>query len=166
MKQGGFVLRGWHVLFAMLVFFGVVIAVNTVFITAATRSFPGLTVEEPFKRGLAKDFNQTLADRDEQAARGWRAAVEHVWDGETRTARVRVVITNAQGQPVNGLTVEGDLQRVVTDAGDRAVRFAALGGGAYSVRIEDVDPGDWRLTVRSAFADGVPFKAEKRLWMG
>lgn len=155
-------ITGRHVLIGMLIFFGVTIGVNVVFITAAARSFPGLVVDEPFRRGLAKDFNQTLEDRATQAVRGWRAGIAHDWNAETGDLRVEVVLVDAAGAPVTGRDVAGALQRVVTDAADRPVTFTEVERGVYVAVIADATPGEWRLLARTRFDDGAPFEAERR----
>ncbi len=155
-------ITGRHVLIAMVAFFAVVIAVNAVFITAAARSFPGLVVEKPFKRGLARDFNRTLDDRAVQNERGWRAGVEHVWNAESGELRLKVVMADAAGAPVTGITLEAVLGRIVTDAQDRALQFREVERGGYAAVADGVAPGEWRLVVRTQFADGAPFEAERR----
>ncbi len=155
-------ITGRHVLIAMVAFFAVVIAVNAVFITAAARSFPGLVVDQPFKRGLAKDFNRTLEDRAVQAERGWRAGIEHVWNAETGELRLQVVMADGAGAPVTGMTLEAGLERSVTDAEDRPVAFLEVDRGTYAGVASDVAPGEWRLVVRTEFPDGAPFEAERR----
>ena len=60
-SSDGFRIRGWHVLAAMCAFFGVIIAVNAVFMTAALRTFPGEVSITPYEDGLA--FNRQLAQQ-------------------------------------------------------------------------------------------------------
>ena len=69
---------GWHVLAVILVFFGVIITVNVIFIIQATRTFRGEDEPRSYVQGL--DYNSTLAARAEQAALGWTATTE-VEDG-------------------------------------------------------------------------------------
>ena len=51
-----FTLKGWHVLVGMLLFFGADIAVNTVFMMDAYRTYPGEGSQTPYEDGLA--YNQ------------------------------------------------------------------------------------------------------------
>ena len=64
-------LKGWHVLLIMLGFFGVMFAVNGVFLYHAITSFPGEDVKKSYVQGL--NYNQTLSARASQADLGWRA---------------------------------------------------------------------------------------------
>ncbi|MCG8442126.1 MAG: FixH family protein [Caulobacterales bacterium] len=163
-RRESFELKGWHVLAGMIAFFGVVIGVNIVFITAAAQSFPGLVVAEPFKRGLAKDFNATLAARAEQATRDWRASVGHRRDAETGRAEIVVQVLDGDGRAVRGLALAGALERVVSND-SRALAFRALGDGSYLAVSEDVGAGAWRVALTTAFPDGAPFEARRRVWM-
>ena len=60
-RRSGPVLKGWHVLAGFLVFFGVDIAVNTVFMVSAYRTFPGEISMTPYEDGIA--FNASLRQR-------------------------------------------------------------------------------------------------------
>ena len=74
----GFRLTGWRVLAIFVVFFSVVIGVDTLFSVFALRTFSGEAAKDPYEAGIL--FNQTLAKRRAEAALGWQA----VW---TRTRR-------------------------------------------------------------------------------
>ncbi|MBU2136561.1 MAG: FixH family protein, partial [Alphaproteobacteria bacterium] len=105
----GFRIRGWHVLVAMVLFFGVITAVNAVFISAALRTYPGEVSVTPYEDGLA--YNAKLARQAAQARLGWRAAA----GAEPQAVAVRIV--DAEGAPVRGLSFSGKLQRPATGAG-------------------------------------------------
>lgn len=164
MSRREFRLTGYHVLFAVVAFFVVVGGVNAVFITAAVRSFPGLATDEPFTRGLAKNFNAERAAIAEQAARGWTATLTEEPAAGAEGA-VTVAFADVDGRPISGLAVEGVLARAVEAASDHALTFEDEGGGRYSARIADLAPGDWTLTLTTAFPDGAPFEAQRRLWI-
>ena len=50
--------KGTWVLFSFVAFFGVIIAVNSVFITTALNSHSGVVTKQPYEKGLA--YNQYL----------------------------------------------------------------------------------------------------------
>lgn len=52
-------ITGWHVLIAVVLFFGVVIGVDTVFMVKAYSTFSGEVASNPYEAGLA--FNKTLS---------------------------------------------------------------------------------------------------------
>jgi nitrogen fixation protein FixH len=68
----GFRVRGWHVLAAFVVFFGIVIAVDTGFVIMSIRSFPGQVSVTPYEDGLV--YDRKLAQMAAQDRLGWRAA--------------------------------------------------------------------------------------------
>jgi nitrogen fixation protein FixH len=150
----GFRIRGWHVLAAMCVFFGVIIAVNAVFITAALRTYPGEVSITPYEDGLA--FNRQLAQQARQAELGWRAAAR------AEAASVVVEIADAQGRPVEGLSVQGRLQRPATEAGALDLVLTEDVPGRYRAALEAV-VGAWDLTIEANGAGGRDFQAERRL---
>jgi len=148
--ERGYVVRGWHVLAAMLAFFGAVIAVNVAFAVIAVRSFPGEDVRRSYLQGL--NYNATLAERRAQAALGWQAAAELRAEGNA--ASVVVELRNRDGAPIEGATVEGELTWRTATRFDRALTFAPLGEGRYAARAEGLRPGQWRLRARAARAGG------------
>lgn len=161
----GFRLKGWHVLAMLLAFFGVIVTANTIFLTIAFRSFPGIVTDEPFEKGLAKEFNAQLEAMDEQRARGWRAGLESAIDATTGETLIRVFIVDGEGRPVDGLDVAGDLVRAGTTGDDRDLVFQPVGAGLYECSAGALSQGQWLIEIETAFPDGLPFKAEKRLWL-
>lgn len=149
-----FRINGWHVLAGMVAFFGVIIAVNAVFLTMALRSYPGEVSVTPYEDGLA--YNSRLAQQADQARLGWRAAAQVAPGG------VLVEIVHRDGRPVEGLKLQGRLQRPATEAGRIAVTFAEVEPGRY--RGEAVpEAGAWDLWVQADDGEGRFFEAERRL---
>ena len=146
-----FRITGWHVLFAVVAFFGVVIAVDATFLVAAYRSFPGQVSVTPYEDGLA--FNRDVARRQAQAALGWSATAAPVAGG------VQVEIADRQGAPVQGLALTGLLRRPATEAGEIALKFSEASPGRYFATARP-GGGAWDL---EASAKDHPFKAERRL---
>src|SRR5688572_2876208 len=62
-------LRGGHVLAAFLAFFGVIFAVNGVFLYMALSTHTGLVAQEPYRKGL--HYNDRIAAAERQQALGW-----------------------------------------------------------------------------------------------
>ena len=147
---------GRHVLFAMLAFFGVVIAVNGVFVYFALSTFSGLSTENAYTKGLG--YNATLEEARIQHDLGWQVAA--TIDG----AVVRLAFTDRDGRPLDGLALEARVARPATAAFDGAVAFEAEGGGRYVAAEPLVGSGAWRLRVRAVAADGRRIDATYRLW--
>lgn len=149
-----FTLKGWHVLAGMVGFFGVIFAVNTVFITLALGSFPGEETRRSYVQGLA--FNDVLAQREAQAALGWTASAN------LTETQVLVAVTNADGDPVTGLAFTGALQHPADMERDRALAFEELRPGVYGADAQGLGDGQWRLTAE--VAGDTPFALERELW--
>ena len=149
--------RGWHVLTAILAFFGVVIAVNAAFITLALQSFPGEDVRRSYLQGL--HYNDTLAERRAQAALGWRA--DAVLTEASGGAAVEIVLRKRDGAPVEDAVLEGSLEWPTAARHDHALLFEAAGGGRYVAHVGELIPGRWRLRGRAQRDDGaLDFESE------
>jgi nitrogen fixation protein FixH len=157
MSRATFQLRGWHVLAALLAFFGLVIAVNVAFAVVATRSFPGEDVPRSYLQGL--QYNDTLAERRTQAALGWSAAA--ALRGDETGAFVEVTLRTSEGAAVDGAALTGDLQWPTNARFDRALAFESVGAGRYVARLGALPDGRWRLRARAENADGaLDFESE------
>ena len=149
--------RGWHILTAILGFFGVIIAVNAVFIVLAVQSFPGEDVRRSYLQGL--HYNDTLAERRAQAALGWRAVA--LLTEQSDGAAIEIVLRNRDGAPVDDASLEASLQWPTAARRDRALAFEAAGNGRYVAHVGDVTPGRWRLRGRAERDDGaLDFESE------
>lgn len=138
--------------------FAVVIAVNTTLIVYATDTFSGLVVEHPYKKGLA--YNQTKAQIDAQARLGWQYVVSAVPAGDTVTIEVRW--TDAGKAPLDGLALEGELQRPVENMAPLRIGFEAVGAGQYRSQVQLPKQGAWDLHL-SARRGGEEFSGAERL---
>ena len=152
-------LKGWHVLLIMLTFFGVMFAVNGVFLYHAITSFPGEDVKKSYVQGL--NYNDTLAARAAQAELGWLA--EAGVDNDQIVFRLH----DADDKPLSNYSVIGELRRSATRDHDQAVTFAANYDGSYVTDAAQLQPGQWylRITVLDEAAENVLFKVDKTLWV-
>lgn len=155
-RTQGFVLTGWHVLAITVGFFGLVIAVNTAFAVYALRTFPGEVSKTPYEDGLA--YDKTLAARARQAALGWTAEVQ----AGPGPGPVLVRFADARGEPLDGMTVSGELRRPATQAGERKLTFRGLGRGLYEARADGAG-GAWDLKVEARDGQGRAFDAQHRI---
>ena len=156
-RQGasGFRITGWHVLAGMIMFFATIIAVNTVFISLAVRSFPGEDQRRSYVQGL--EYNDVIAQRRAQAALGWTAAVNLADD------RVLIRVADAEDQPVMGLELTGALRHPANTDLDHTLAFTEARPGVYSAPVEAVTEGNWTLHAEAVDAD-TPFVLERELW--
>ena len=137
-------ITGWHVLVAVVLFFGVVIGVDALFIVKAYSSFSGEVASNPYEAGLA--FNKTLAQRRREAALGWSAGVETPAGGKT----VVVTLKDRDGALLDGLSVTGTLERPATEVGRQILNFKPLGHGRYEAPARLDGAWDLRGVARNA----------------
>ncbi|MEM9705215.1 MAG: FixH family protein [Pseudomonadota bacterium] len=143
MSTQQFTIKGWHVLTAMLAFFGTISAVNAVFVTLAIKSFPGEHEEKSYLQGLA--FNKTLASRDQQSALGWVSSIDALELSEDGVATITLRFMDSNRSPLVGLSVSGTMSQPVDDNFDQALQFTSLGAGQYQATAANISPGVWRL---------------------
>jgi len=152
-------LNGRHVLIMLVVFFGVMIFANFVFVRAALKTFPGVSEDHSYLQGL--HYNETLAARAEQAKLGWAAEVTEVArEGETGFVRLRM---SDGDELLSGLVLSGALRRPADDDEDQPLAFKPLGEGVYEAEIAAFTPGAWDLHVRAESRYGDAFDIEARI---
>lgn len=117
-----------------------VVAVNGALIYFATTTWSGLAVDRAYERGIA--YNRALAAAARQEALGWRFTV-HL-DSDERTTKVRVVATDRDGRPVEGLRIEATLERPVEAGKSDPIALQPVGIGEYGVTMDRLRPGQWR----------------------
>ncbi len=123
------------ILISFLSFFGVIFAVNGVFIYLALDTHTGVIVEKPYEKGLA--FNDTLEKAKTQPVMNDR--VSH------KGARLIWEIKDAQNKPIENAVVRANLVRPVQDGYDFDVILEHVGEGVYE---EDLDlplQGQWHV---------------------
>ncbi len=153
-------LTGRGVLFWLLGFFGVIIAMNAWYIAVSFKTFRGEDEQLPYLQGIG--YNQTLAHRAEQRALGWRAAVT-IARVSPGNARLQVVMRDAGGHPVSGLTLKGELRHPADENRDRPLVLNPVAPGLYQAEIDRVTPGAWDAVLQAQ--DGTPFEVVQRLWL-
>lgn len=157
----GSVIRGKHVLFGLLAMFGLVIAVNLVFVWFAIDTFTGVTSENPYKEGLA--YNQVLAARDAQRDLGWQSNVSYEREGEA-TRRIAISLSDRDGRPLSGLSLDGSLRRPTHAGVDQPLAWRETAPGRYTAEVALPELGNWDLLVSARDGDSPPFEMKARLW--
>ena len=157
MSTASFEIRGWHVLSVILAFFATIIAVNVTFAVYAVQTFPGEDVRRSYLQGL--QYNDTLAERRAQAARGWRASAGFGADADD--AVLEVVLTTREAFAIEGATLSGNLEWPTTSQFDRELTFQSLGQGRYVARLGALNAGRWRLRAHAQQgAEALDFESE------
>jgi nitrogen fixation protein FixH len=141
-RPGGRPFTGRKMLVAILAFFGVIIAVNGVMAYLAVRDFRGVVVNSSYV--ASQDFNAYHARFAAQLARGWQVDV-HASDGAPA-----LVVTDASGEPIRGLTIAATALRVTDAHADVTLTLAETAPGVYATDIA-LAPGRWDIEIA---ADG------------
>ena len=139
-------LTGKKVLLIAVAAFGVVIAANLAMLFAATGTFPGLVVKNSYVASQGWDKKT-----DAQRALGWTAVAEYV-DGT-----LRVTMTGRDGLPVAGLNVVAVIGHPASTREDVRLELAE-GADGYAAPLA-LTPGQWRVAITGADADGGSFEA-------
>ena len=90
-------LEGRHVLMALIVFFGVMLAANSFLVYYALETFSGGDRPDPYRSGL--HYNDTIEAAKRQAALGWQSDI--AYDGAQ--GRLTLSIKDRVRAPVTGL---------------------------------------------------------------
>ncbi|WP_193370233.1 FixH family protein [Pelagibius marinus] len=161
-QNGGFVLSGKHVLIGVLAMFGVIVAVNLVFVYLAIDTFTGVTRENPYQEGLA--YNKVLEARETLRDLGWRGDVSFtkVSSGEDS---ITVTLTDGEGGPLSGLDLEGSLRRPTHEGMDQELNWREESPGAYSAVVTLPRRGNWDLEITADDGSNPPFEMKTRLWL-
>lgn len=154
-------LNGWHVLYGLFAFFGVMIAVNMLFLYFALTTFTGIETDDAYRKGIA--YNVRLDEGRKLQQLGWGGKFAFAND------RVEVRITDPAGEPVRGLQLEGRIGRPATDKYDTDLVFTDVGNGLYAANPKSLDSGNWIVTVESRQplqpGGDIRFRLKDRLWI-
>ncbi|MGO9544201.1 MAG: FixH family protein [Rhodomicrobium sp.] len=155
-------LKGKHVLFILLSFFGVVFAVNGYFAFSAIHTLPGEERGATYEAGLR--YNTTIAEGRAQRALRWSQNTQFL-----SNSRLALTFAQADGSPVSGLSIEGWLGRPASNRSDRKLTFAEIAPGRYEAAFEAIARGAWDLDFtakkhRPGADPAIYSVKEQRLW--
>lgn len=154
-------LRGIHVLLMLIGFFGVIFAVNGVFLASALKSYTGVVSNEPYVKGLR--YNERIEAGERQAKLGWQETLAIGMSGE-----IALTVSDDGGRPVRGLELAGNIGRPSTSKADRPVALVEAEPGRYVAHTEALGEGTWVIalegTSRDHGADPV-YRLRRRVWL-
>lgn len=153
-------LEGRHVLWTLLVFFGVIFAVNGYFLFAALSTYSGVVASEPYRKGLA--YNERIFADEQQTTRGWRDTLDL-----TRTGRLEWIVRDQSDATVPGLKVAATIARPSTARHDRTIALIEQSGGRHGADVGPLEDGAWIVAIE-ARQSGSPdplFRSRRRLWL-
>jgi nitrogen fixation protein FixH len=155
-------IQGWHVLAGMIGFFGVIFAVNGVFLYQALSTHTGVIANEPYRKGLA--YNERIADEERQQALGWREQLTLAPTGD----RLTLQLTDGAGRPVRGLRIAGLVGRPSTNEHDIRLDLAEQPTGTYAAAVPPLAAGTWMVSLEAseltAEGERILWRTRTRLW--
>lgn len=152
-------LTGRDVLFSLIAFFGVIIAVNVYYSLVAISTFRGEDDLKPYQEGV--EYNQTLARRAAQERLGWRAVFD-VARNNPQSVHIVVHLDQANGAPAGKASLSGEFRHPVDESRDRSFQLAEVKPGDYEADVAGITPGAWDVVVKSP-EGAAPFEATRRM---
>jgi nitrogen fixation protein FixH len=153
-------ITGRFVLICLVLFFGMIIAVNVIMMKFARETLPGVEVESPYTASLAYG-NEIDAARG-QSSRGWKVSA-HVERDAVGDAGVRVEARDRNGNPITGLSFTGRLERPADRRADRPVELVDMGNALYRGKVTELAPGLWDLVLEGDAGGERMFLSKNRL---
>jgi nitrogen fixation protein FixH len=135
-------IEGRHVLMGLIVFFGVMLAANSLLVYYAIDTFSGGDRPDPYRSGL--DYNATIEAGKRQAALGWQTEIAY----DDGLGRLTLSVLDKAEVPVTSLALEAKVSRPATDREDHAVDFDEVLPGVYATDIA-LAPGIWIVSLAS-----------------
>jgi nitrogen fixation protein FixH len=136
---------GRHMAAAMLIFFGVIIAVNLGMATLAARSWTGLLVKNAYVE--SQRFNERIAATEARDLKGWAARLSAAPD------RIRYRLLDSNGQLLDVERVIVSISRPTHETEDQSIVLTPDGRGGFSGAALP-GPGAWHAEVEARLADG------------
>jgi nitrogen fixation protein FixH len=163
-KSAPFTIQGWHVLTAMLLFFGVIFAVNGIFLTAALRTHTGIVSKQPYRIGL--DYNKRIEAGERQKNLGWTEKL--TLDPSANTLQLELM--DQSGGPVSGLVISGFVGRPSTEQHDIEVSLVeTTKPGIYSAKLDALPTGNWLIQLEAIrlhrTTQETVYRIRKRIWL-
>jgi nitrogen fixation protein FixH len=153
-------LTGRNVLFMLVAFFGVVIAVNMVMMKLAILTLPGTDVDSAYSASLA--YENEIAAAHDQNARNWKIDA-HIQRSANGGATLQVEARDNSGKPMSGLKFQGRFERPTDRRADQPVALAETGIGIYRGSASLIAPGQWDLVIEGDAAGRRMFLSKNRV---
>lgn len=138
---------GRTILTALLITFGIVFAVNGVFVFFAVKTWPGFSENNAYEKGLR--YNDVLNAARQQKELGWRTYFEATPDGGIQVGLIG---------PAHGLIdlarAEVVFERPLGDPATRIIKLSQAPDGAMRAQMTPLPAGIWHATVFTEEASG------------
>lgn len=129
---------GWHMTAILVVFFGIVMAVNFYMARMAIGSFGGTVVDNSYV--ASQNYNRWLAAAEKQDKLGWKVKTTMTDD------RFVVIDVQQNGQPLQGVTAIGDALHPLGRAVDQPIAFKVMPDGTLRSTTK-LPVGRWNVQI-------------------
>lgn len=153
-------LTGRKVLFMLVAFFGMVIAVNMIMMKLAIQTLPGTEVDSAYSASLA--YEGEIAAAHDQNARNWKVDA-HIGRSPGGGATVQIEAHDKNGAPMSGLKFQGRFERPTDRRADKSVALAEVGIGIYRGNTTEIASGQWDLVLEGAASGRRMFLSRNRV---
>jgi len=144
--------------YIFVAFFGVVLAVNVVFVTFALSTWTGLETENPYIKGI--NYNESLKAAAEQQARGWVSKMD--WKLlETQKVGFTINLKDKEGAVITGADFRLLLLRPTTTGYDSETTLLETSNGQYEGIVTFPLPGIWDIKQVIEHTDGTYQSVER-----
>lgn len=127
-------------LLSMIAFYFVIFSANGLLVFFAINTWPGLTTEDSYKKGLA--YNQTIDAATRQSALGWQSDV--TVDAAAGTDKVVTIrMTGEANTSISGLVLTAKAERAVGDPATQIITLNETAPGTYSGTFKSLTEGRW-----------------------
>jgi nitrogen fixation protein FixH len=154
------VLTGRKVLAIVLIFFGIIFAVNATMTVLAVETLSGTEVASAYNASLA--YQNEIAAAQRQDDRHWQVSAAAKRDAAGNVS-VSIVARDAQGVPLKGLQMGVQLQRPVDKRFDRGATLVEQAPGTYAIGFADVAAGQWDLVIEADRDGAAMFRSRSRI---
>lgn len=156
--------KAWHAFLWFAGFFGVMFAVNGIFLWTAITTFPGEDVKKSYLTGLT--YNAELDRRAHQTEAGWNAGIGVSGSGAQRQFTIRLMTKDRDALPAGAVTL--DIRHPADRARDRTIALVPLGAGEYAADAADFAPGIWTVILTADIdpeTAGHEFRATREVYL-
>jgi len=142
-------------LMIMVLFFGVIIAVNITMAVMAGRSWTGLVVKNSYV--ASQHFNSQLVEAERQRARGWKSQLGYV------AGQVSFELRDKNNQPIILDDLKVSLGRPASEQQDRTLALRHVGDGKYQAAVQ-LSRGHWAAQITGGSGD-MAYRRDARLFV-
>ena len=152
-KKAEFEFTGKHMLLLMLVFFGVIMAVNFTMASMASRTWTGLIVKNSYV--ASQKFNEELQQAKAQQASGIYSELGY------SNSQITFVLKDKDDKSLSANDLTIAIVRPAFEQEDQVGLLIQIGHGSYHFPVE-LGEGEWKLQI-TGVSNGQSYRRDARL---